>query len=278
MASADPKIHSVAAGPILPSERCERREEWQQTCLMWSGRSRDRYLTVGQIDPNDGVGASLRLIGTAIDMALSFDLELDLTGPFLASHGVGDWGAWFGLVGNYTSTILDLRNPEGYLGATTEGLKPHMHGREEWLLSQENRTSVSFVPNMMKIGVIDWGAPATPGPSRYDNRVCTYARQVLRQIYWGRKKERDRCHSFLPGHPALGAGNGSIAGKNRFASCHLSILCSLLTLLPANLEGYIRNLDTKRAHFVCACTGQNTRSLNMWEVTYASPLRLCMLR
>ena len=249
MASAEPEVHTIAVGPSLPSERCERREEWQQTCLMTSGRPRDRYLTVGMIKPKDGVGASLRLIGSAIDMALSFDLELRFTGPFLASHGVGDWGSWFGLVGNDTSPLLDLSSPQGYLEAAKEDVQKRTYTRGEWLHSQENRTSVSFVPNMMKIGVIDWGAPAIPSPSRYDDRVCTYARQVLRQIYWGRTKERDLCQSFLPSNTAPGAGNGSIEGEtNSFLFVEIAIRIFYPHSRARHKKGYIMNLGTKRAH------------------------------
>lgn len=213
MASANPYVQTTETTPTLPSERCELREEWQGTCLLWSGRPRDRYLLAGKIDPKNGVGAGLRLIGSAINMALSFDLVLVLRGPFFAAHGVGDWGDWFGLVGNDASTLLERGNPEKHLAATPEKLTRE-NNNADWLLSQENRTSVLFVPDMMRVGYLDWGAPATPSPGRYDNRVCPYARQVLRQLYWGRERKREGCQSFLGDTSALGTRTSSYEGTN----------------------------------------------------------------
>ena len=195
MASAHPQVHSRDVESTLPSERCEHREEWQPTCLMWSGQPRNRYIVAGKLKARDGVGAQLRRIGTVIDLALSFDLEVVYHGPFLAAHGAGEWGTWFGLVGAGTNPLLATTNPNGYQLATREKLL--RNNSIEGIAQHENRTSVVFVPFMMNIGVFDWGAPATPTPARYDGRICTYTRHVLRQVYWGREKDRDRCHSFL---------------------------------------------------------------------------------
>lgn len=108
------------------------------------------------------------------------------------------------------------------------------------------KTSRQSCPEMMKVGVLDWGAHAAPSPGRYDARVCSYARQVLRQIWWGRQTDRDGCQSFLGDTSALGIRNDSNEGMSKGESPSVEVRFSPHSLAGACYErGVIARFGSK---------------------------------
>ncbi|CAN0047913.1 unnamed protein product, partial [Laminaria digitata] len=66
-----------------------------------------------------------------------------------------------------------------------------------WFRKQENRTSVIYVVNAMRVHKIkDWGIPVSRPNS--NTGVCPYVRQALRNIFWSVSQNRERCDGFLP--------------------------------------------------------------------------------
>lgn len=195
---ADGHPRAAAENGTVPSPRCANREEWQK-CRLWSGKTHKRYLVLYNLTPREGVGASLMRVGWALNRALSFDLEPVFVGPLLASHGTGNFGDWMGLTHN---PLLAVQDSEAFERATqVEVPFPEGNG-DPWFREQENRTSVVYRADAMKLGKIkDWGIPVLNLSS--DPGACPYVRQTLRNIYWNAPAKRGRCHSFLPDdHPA----------------------------------------------------------------------------
>lgn len=177
-----------------PSSRCANREEWRGTCVSWSGKPHNRYLEVREIPPIEGIGANLMRVAWALNRAMSLDLEPVFIGPFLAAHGVGDFGEWFGLTSNTTLATCD---GDGFRAARRQDV-PFPEGNDDsWFRERINATSVIYVPDMSRVKkIVDWGAPVSPPPS--DPGVCLYVRQVLRDLFWSAPIRRDRCGSMLP--------------------------------------------------------------------------------
>ena len=192
----------------VPSARCARREEWQGTCRLWSGKPHNRYLVFDRVESREGIGANLARIAWVLRRAISFDLEPVIIGPLLAGHGAGDFGDWMGLTNN---PLLMVQDPVAFRTATLQSVPfPDANG-DAWFLEQDNRTSVVYEPDPMKVDKLkDWGIPVSPPSS--DARVCQYARQSLRNIYWSVPQNRGRCHGLLPdmhGSPLKAVGSAS---------------------------------------------------------------------
>lgn len=144
-----------------------------------------------------------------------FDLEVEFVGPFLATHGTGDFGQWFGLTEN---PLLAVRDPEAYQHAQTQEVPfPEGYGFE-WFYSQRNRTSVVYTFDSAKLNRMKtWARPVSPPPA--SPGVCRYVRQILRDIFWSRPGERDRCRSLFATSPELldffAARDGEAAAMGR---------------------------------------------------------------
>ena len=143
---------------------------------------------------HEGIGASLTRVAWALSRAISSDLELVINGPLLASHGTGDFGDWMGLTHN---SYITIRDPVGF-GLADNQTVPFPEGNDDaWFRAQENRTSVIYVPDTMKVAkMIGWGIPVSPPNS--DARVCRYVRQSMRNIFWSVPQNRTRCRGLLP--------------------------------------------------------------------------------
>lgn len=181
----------------FPSARCAKREEWQGTCRLWSGEPHNRYLEFGKIESREGIGANLGRIAWALRHVISFDLEPVITGPLIAGHGTGEFGDWMGLTHN---PMLTIQDQAAFKRATHQSVPFPDGNNDDWFLEQENRTSVVFSANPMKVlKMTDWSSPVSPPSS--DPQVCRYMRQALRNIYWSVPQNRGRCDGLLPdGH------------------------------------------------------------------------------
>lgn len=201
----------------FPSPRCQKREEWQGMCRVWSGRSHHRYLELGGWSggrrSREGIGSSLRWVKWSLDRAISFDVEPIFIGPLIAGHGMGDFGNTMGITNN---PLLTIHDPEAFASAVRERV-PFPEGLDDaWFREQDNITSVVFEVDVRKIPVPqatkqgDWGMPASP--PNPNSRVCRYARQVFRDMYWSAPREHGRCRAFLPDdHNLTPERNGSRA-------------------------------------------------------------------
>lgn len=163
-------------------------------CRLWSGRSHHRYLKFEGLHSNEGIGACLLRIAWALDRVISFDLEPIFVGPFLAGHGTGDFGQFMGLTG---SPSLAIQDPSGFATARHQNV-PLPEGEEiTWFREQENRTSVVYEVEAMKMPKLtrSWGKPIRTPNS--DPRVCRYVGRALRNMYWSAPREHGRCRTFL---------------------------------------------------------------------------------
>lgn len=179
---------------MFPSPRCANREERQEGCRLWSGKTHHRYLVFKDLRPRGGVGVSLMRVAWALNRAISFDLEPVFVGPLLTAHGVGDFGDWMGLTHN---PMLEIQDPGAFQRATHESVPFPQGDGDAWFREQENRTSVVYEADAMKANMLhDWGIPVSIPSS--DASLCLYARYALRDIYWGARQIRGRCAGFLP--------------------------------------------------------------------------------
>lgn len=125
--------------------------------------------------------------------AIAFDLEPVFDGPFTACHGTGNFGEW---VGFKTNTFVEAEDPTGLEGVEIQDVPLPEAEDSSWFLSQTNRTSVIFVPNIMQVKKAqEWGVPVSPPPS--NARVCPSAGCALRSIFWSIPKWRHRCRAAL---------------------------------------------------------------------------------
>ena len=168
-------------------------------CRIWSGEPHHRYLAFNRMPSHEGIGASLTRVAWALGHAIAFDLEPVINGPLLASHGTGDFGDWMGLTHN---PLLAIQDPAAFKMATHQSVPfPEGNGDAYWSREKENRTSVIYTPDTMKVEKMTqgWGIPVSPPNS--DARVCKYVRQAMRNIYWSVPQNRGRCRDLLPeGH------------------------------------------------------------------------------
>lgn len=197
----------------FPSARCANREEWQGTCLLWSGKPHNRYVAFNRVDSREGIGANLARVAWVLRRAISFDLEPVIIGPLLAGHGTGNFGDWMGLTNNPLRVVQD---PTAFKEATLQSVPFPEGNGDAWFLEQQNRTSVVYEPDPTKVDRLkDWGIPVSP-PS-LDARVCQYARESLRNIYWSVPQNRGRCHGLLPDDhtvPPEAVGSGAPGDQN----------------------------------------------------------------
>ena len=208
-----PRIESV------PSTRCASREEWQDECFLWSGEPHNRYVEFANLLPKEGLGANLLRVHWALNRALLFDLQPVFIGPFLASHGTGDFGDWMGLTNN---PILAVRDHDGFKNASRQEVPFPEGNGDDWFRDRRNQTSVVFVTNPMKVQKIkDWGVPVATAPS--DSRVCQYARQALRGIFWSVPGMRNRCDAFFAEKPDFLARNENHVSENSSGKLHIEV-------------------------------------------------------
>ncbi|CAN0223974.1 unnamed protein product [Scytosiphon promiscuus] len=178
---------------VAPSPRCRHREEWQETCRLWSGRSHHRYLELNRLVPREGMGASLLRVAWALRHAILFDLEPVFDGPLLAGHGTGDFGDFVGLTHN---PLLAIQDPAAFARATVQNV-PFPEGNDDiWFREQENRTSVVYHADAMHVKkAMEWGTPISPRSQQ--SRRCRYAHQALRDMFWSAPRDHGRCRTFL---------------------------------------------------------------------------------
>lgn len=189
----------VASTSTAPSRRCANREEWQGPCRLWSGKPHHRYLLYSNLRPLGGLGVSLMRVAWALNRAISFDLEPVFVGPLETAHGTGEFGGHMGLTQN---PLLEIQDPGAFEDATHQRVPFPEGNSDAWFLKQVNRTSVVYEADAMRAHMLhDWGIPVLMPNS--NARICRYARQALRNIYWSAPQTRGRCHAFLPeGHHA----------------------------------------------------------------------------
>lgn len=184
-------------------------------CRVWSGRPHNRYLRTDGWSTDgrrsgEGLGSSLLWVKWALDRAISFDLEPVFIGPLIAGHGMGDFGDFMGITRNSSTTIQD---PEAFATATHQAVRFPSGFHDDWFRGEENRTMVVYDMNVNDISVReatarrDWGIPVSPPSS--DARVCRFARQALRNMYWNAPRNHNRCRAFSPDlNMAVPSGGG----------------------------------------------------------------------
>ena len=193
-AAATPAQGPPSGNATIPSPGCAKREEWHGPCQIWSGKPHHRYLAINGMPAYDGIGGSLTRAGWLLGCAMSFDLEPVFSGPLLATHGQGDVGDWAGLTHN---PLLTIQDPKAFKKATNQSVPlTERHMGSSWFRKHENQTSVVYTPDTIKTSKSSWGVKISPPNS--DPRVCKYAHQAMRNIYWSVPQNRGRCRCLLP--------------------------------------------------------------------------------
>jgi len=200
---------SMQNNDIFPSGRCANREEWKEVCKVWSGRPHHRYIKYDTLRGVEGIGATLLRVKWALDHAIAFDLEPVFVGSFTAGHHLGDFGDFMGLTHSPYFSIQDVEALE----MATEITVPFPKGNEnDWFLQQENRTNVIYSVEAMEVAKDkNWGIPVFPPNS--NPRVCRYAREILRDMYWTAPRIRGRCFTFLPDDHEMQPDVGALKAK-----------------------------------------------------------------
>ena len=149
-----------------------------------------------------------------IDMAMRLHLHPVFNGA-IAGHGLGDFSEWLGLASSPLlrrySDVVGMRDiawhnvsdtkPMEYFAARGGYARPGAvvdspDGVDVWQPNQAFQHTAGMARQIMLKG---WGYLSPRGPLA-DANTCTFARQVVRQVFWSVPKPRSRCVPVLNEH------------------------------------------------------------------------------